>query len=91
MEQITNAVIYFSLMVHIILMIIVSFRLWNGENAVDRLAALDLLSNLTLAVLIIAALIHRGMLYIDVAIGLAALGYIGTIALARYIANKKMF
>ena len=91
MEQLTIAVIYFSLLIHIILMLIVAWRLWNGENVIDRLMASDLLSNLTLAVLVVVALIHRGKLYIDVAAGLAALGYIAIIAFAKYIADKKMF
>ena len=91
MEQITIATIYLSLLVHVILMIVVAWRLWNGENAIDRLMALDLLSNLTLAVLVVVALIHRGKLYINVAAGLAALGYIAIIAFAKYIADRKLF
>ena len=91
MEEITIATIYFSLLVHIVLMVFVAWRLWNGENTIDRLMASDLLRNLTLAVLVVVALIHRGRLYIDVAVGLAALGYIAIIALAKYVAEKKMF
>ncbi len=91
MEQITIATIYISLLVHIILMVVVAWRLWNGENVIDRLMASDLLSSLTLAVLVVVALIHRGRLYIDVAVGLAAMGYIAIIALAKYIADKRMF
>jgi multisubunit Na+/H+ antiporter MnhF subunit len=91
MEQITTATIHLSLLIHIILMVIVAWRLWNGENVIDRLVASDLLGNLTLAVLVIVALIHREKIYIDVAVGFAALGYIAIIAFAKYIADKKMF
>lgn len=91
MEEITITTIYLSLLVHIALMVIVAKRLWKGENVVDRLMALDLLGNLTLAILVIVALIHRQKIYIDVAVGLAALGYISIIAFAKYIADRKMF
>ena len=91
MEEITITTIYLSLLVHIALMVIVANRLWKGENVVDRLMALDLLGNLSLAILVIVALIHRQKIYIDVAVGLAALGYISIIAFAKYIADRKMF
>lgn len=91
MEEITITTIYLSLLVHIALMVIVAKRLWKGENVVDRLMALDLLGNLTLAILVIVALIHRQKIYIDVAVGLAALGYISIIAFAKNIADRKMF
>jgi len=64
---------------------------WRGENVIDRLMGLDLLGILTLAVLVLLALIFRRIIYIDVAMGLAALSFVGTIALAKYIADEKMF
>ena len=57
----------------------------------DRLIASDLLSNLTLAVLVLVALIRHQFIYIDVALGLAALGYITVITFARYIAEKRAY
>ena len=68
-----------------------AWRLWNGENVIDRLMASDVLGNLTMAVLVLAALIYRQKIYIDVALGLAAIGYISIIAFAKYIADKRMF
>lgn len=84
-------VLYLSLLVHILLMVVVAWRLWNGENIIDRLMASDLLSNLTLAVLVLVALIHRQTIYIDVALGLAALGYIVIITFAKYITDRQLY
>jgi multisubunit Na+/H+ antiporter MnhF subunit len=67
------------------------WRIWRGDNIVDRLIGADLVTVLTLAVLVIIALITRNSIYIDVALALAALGFIGTIALAKYIADEQMF
>jgi multisubunit Na+/H+ antiporter MnhF subunit len=44
-----------------------------------------------LAVLVLLALILANSTYIDVALGLASLGFVGTIALAKYIADQQMF
>ena len=84
-------VLYAALVIHIILMGVALWRVWRGENIVDRLIGADLITTITLAILVILAVIDRNSIYIDVALGLAALGFIGTIALAKYIADEQMF
>lgn len=84
-------VLYAALVIHIILIGIALWRVWRGENIVDRLIGADLITTITLAILVILAVIDRNSIYIDVALGLAALGFIGTIALAKYIADEQMF
>ena len=91
MDNVLNTVFYGSLFIHVLLMCFAAWRLWNGENVIDRLMASDMLSNLCLAALVLVALIHRQTIYIDVALGLAAIGYITIIAFARYVADKRMF
>jgi multisubunit Na+/H+ antiporter MnhF subunit len=48
-------------------------------------------ATLILAVLVLVSFISQDVIYIDIALALAALGFIGTIALARYIADQEMF
>jgi len=91
MAQIFITTLHISLLVHVVLMALAAWRLWTGENVIDRLIASDLLSNLTLAVLVLVALIRHQFIYIDVALGLAALGYITVITFARYIAEKRAY
>jgi multicomponent Na+:H+ antiporter subunit F len=91
LQSILTYVLYTSLFIHVVLMAVSAWKLWNGENVVDRLMASDLVSTLTLAVLVLAGLIFRQKIYIDVALGLAALGYITVITFAKYITDRKMF
>ncbi len=91
MTTILNYTLYTSLFIHIILITVVVWRVWRGENVIDRLMGVELMGTLTLAVLVLTAVIQNRSLYIDVALGLAALGFIGTIALARYVAEEQMF
>ena len=91
MEQVYITTLHVSLLIHVVAMGLAAWRLWTGENVIDRLIASDLFSNLTLAVLVLAALIRHQTIYIDVALGLAALGYITVIVFARYIAEKRAF
>jgi multisubunit Na+/H+ antiporter MnhF subunit len=84
-------VLYLALLVHIGLLAVVLWKVWRGDNIIDRLMGADLLGTLTLAVLVLLALIERDSIYIDVALGLAALGFIGIIALAKYVADEQVF
>lgn len=91
MADFLKVVLYGALLVYIVLMGVSLWRVWRGENIVDRLIGADLLGTITLAILVIVALIYRDSIFIDVALGLAALGFISTIALAKYIADEQMF
>jgi multisubunit Na+/H+ antiporter MnhF subunit len=84
-------VLYAALVIHVVFVGVVLWRVWRGENIVDRLIGADLVAIITLAVLVVISLITRNSIYIDVALALAALGFIGTIALAKYIADEQMF
>lgn len=91
MSEILGLVLDVALAVHIALIAVCVWRVWRGENVIDRLIGADLVGTLMLAVLVLIALILVNSTYIDVALGLAALGFVGTIALAKYIADHQMF
>ena len=91
MTAILTWVLYLALLVHIGLLAVILWRVWRGENVIDRLMGADLLGTLTLSILVLLALIEQDSIYVDVALGLAALGFISTIALAKYVADEQMF
>ncbi len=91
MSTILNYTLYLALLVHTGLLAVVLWRVWFGENVIDRLTGAELLSTLTLAILVLLALVERDSMFIDVALGLAALGFISIIALAKYLADEQMY
>jgi multisubunit Na+/H+ antiporter MnhF subunit len=91
MELILSVVLNISLVIHLILIAVCVWRVWRGENLVDRLIGLDMNATLIMAVLVLIALVTMNPIYLDIALGLAALGFIGIVALARYIADHRMF
>jgi multicomponent Na+:H+ antiporter subunit F len=63
-------------------------RIIVGPTLGDRVLALDLLTVIAMG-LIAAVAVRTGlMLYLDIAIAVALLGFLATIALARYILIK---
>lgn len=91
MVTILTTVLHISLFVHIGLIAFSAWKVWRGENSVDRLLGLDVAGTLTIAILLLVALIEQRPVYIDIAIALAALSFIGVIALSRYLVDEQMF
>ena len=52
---------------------------------------MDTITTLLIGIIVILALLQGIGMFIDVAIALAAFAFIGTIALARYISEGKVF
>jgi multisubunit Na+/H+ antiporter MnhF subunit len=90
LSQILDIVLVGSLGVHIILIGICVYRVWLGENVIDRLIGADLVGTLVLAILVLMGLIERTSIYFDVALGLAALGFVASVVLAKYLADQKI-
>ncbi len=91
MGNILQIVLYVSLLIHLLLLAVAVWRVWRGENVVDRLIGVDVVATLVMAVLVLVSMIYRDSIYIDVALALAALGFVSTIALAKYVADDKLF
>jgi multisubunit Na+/H+ antiporter MnhF subunit len=80
-----------ALVVLLVLMIPCAYRVWIGPSAADRLQAIDAMTTLLIGIIIVLALLRQTVMFVDVAIAIAAFGFIGTIALARYISEGKVF
>lgn len=76
-----------AIVIHLILISVCVYRVWRGQNTVDRLIGSDLVGLLFLCVILLLALITLQPLYIDLALGLAALGFIVTLLLAKFIGD----
>jgi multicomponent Na+:H+ antiporter subunit F len=64
-------------------------RLWRGPSLADRILALDTLSIVGLALIGVFALRTGQMAYVDIAISLALVGFLATVALARYLMHRE--
>lgn len=101
--QILTLTLYVALAVYVLLIGYVVYRVWRGENGIDRLMGVDLISTLMIGALVMIGLIeHQNLteserlletksLFVDVALGLAALSFIGVVAFARYSADRRLY
>ncbi len=91
MTSALDVVIIGALVLHAALLALAAWRLMRAKHATERLLSLELVSVLLLCVVLALALLLRQSLYVDVALALAALSFISTLALARYLAEQRMF
>ncbi len=91
LESLLNIALVVSLALHVALLAAPIRQLVRGKTPVDRLLSLELITILLLCVVVLIALITRQNMYVDVALALAALSFISTLALAKYLANQRMF
>ena len=68
-----------------IAMVLCAYRLWLGPETTDRILALDTLYMTVVALVVLLGLKWQTALLFEIALLVALLGFVGTVALARYI------
>lgn len=60
-------------------------RILRGPTAADRVVALDIVFSASLAIVIAMALATGRVLFLDIALGLALVGFVATVVWARVV------
>lgn len=91
MEWISLAV-NFALTIMVILLPVSFYRVIKPrQNAAERLVGVDLITNLLVGIVILLALVEQTDTTIDIGIVVAALSFAGTVSIARYISEGRVF
>jgi len=61
------------------------WRLWRGPSAADRILALDTLYINALALVVVYGMHVRSSTYLEAALLIAMLGFVGTVALCKFV------
>jgi multicomponent Na+:H+ antiporter subunit F len=64
-------------------------RLVAGPTLPDRIVALDAMNTLAIAIMIVLSVVYDSVVMVDVAIVYAALSFVSTLFLARYIEGRQ--
>ena len=78
-------ILYIAMSFLILGLIISAIRFVKGPTAGDRTVALDTLTTIGVAGLVLLAYVFERFIYVDVALVYAVLGFIGVIVIARYL------
>lgn len=84
-----NFLDYFVLPVLSISILLVFIRLYKGPRVVDRVVALDLIITIGIGIITAYSIRTQQELFLDVAIILALIAFLGTIAFSFYLVKTK--
>ncbi len=84
-----NLAAWFVLPVLALSAVLVLIRLLRGPSLPDRVVALDLMGTLGIGISAVFALAKHQFVFLDVAMLLALLSFLGTVAFASYIEKVK--
>ncbi|GAB4544834.1 MAG: hypothetical protein OHK0023_02220 [Anaerolineae bacterium] len=91
MSDLANVGAQLALMVMIILIVPCAWRALRARNPAERLQAIDLITTLLIGIVVLLALVQQTAFVVDVGVALAALSFIGTLAIARFLSDGKVF
>ncbi len=80
-----------TLVVLVALLIPASYRVAKGPRAADRMLGVDMITTLLLGIIVMLSLIEQQSLLIDIGLAVAALSFIGTLAIARFVGEGRVF
>ena len=85
MEAFKEYTIYFALVLIILALLVAFWRFIKGPTAADRTVAVDTLTTIGIAALVLLGYLYQRFIYIDVALVYGVLGFIGVLVIARYL------
>jgi multicomponent Na+:H+ antiporter subunit F len=65
--------------------LVAGYRVVRGPTTPDRVVALDVIATNVVAIALLFALVTGEALFVDVSLVLAIIGFISTVAVARYV------
>lgn len=80
-----SIMIYISVAISLIAVLVALVRFIKGPEKVDRIVAIDVISIIGLTLILLLATSMKRLIYIDVAIVYAILGFIGIIVVSRFL------
>ncbi|MCW3804725.1 monovalent cation/H+ antiporter complex subunit F [Plebeiibacterium marinum] len=63
-------------------------RLVKGPSTFDRIAAMDLMASITMGFVLIYSIVISNGIYVDIAIVISLISFIGTVAISTYLKQK---
>jgi multicomponent Na+:H+ antiporter subunit F len=69
-------------------LVLAAIRLFRGPSLPDRVVALELIASLFVGIVAIAAISSGASVYLDVAIALTLVAFLGAAVLARYLERR---
>ncbi|MBW4438131.1 MAG: hypothetical protein KME04_13395 [Pleurocapsa minor GSE-CHR-MK-17-07R] len=91
MSTLAANLVQIAVIVMIFLLMPCAWRAFKGPSPADRLQALDTITMLLIGIIVLLAVVQGSSFVIDVALALSAFSFVATLAIARYLAEGRLF
>jgi multicomponent Na+:H+ antiporter subunit F len=82
----TSIIISFGLL--LLAFFLALLRLFRGPSSSDQIVALDLIASIVMGFILLYSLLVERMIYFDIAVIIAMISFLGTIAISSYLKQK---
>jgi multicomponent Na+:H+ antiporter subunit F len=89
--SLVQSIIDIALVFMVLLLMVATYRVVRGPHATDRAQAIDVITNLLIGIIVLLAAEQDSGFLVDVAIALAALSFIASLTIARYLSEGRLF
>jgi len=86
--SIPEIILFIALGFLMLAMVFTLYRLLKGPTFNDQIAAMDLLASIIIGVILVYGMLINNRMYFDIAIIIALVSFIGTIAISTFIKKK---
>lgn len=91
-DNLISILVDFALFVMVMLLPITFYQVAkNSKNPADQLIGVDMITNLLVGIVILLAILENTTSTIDIGIVIAALSFTGTVSIARFISEGRVF
>lgn len=90
-DGLIDAGVTLALIALVVMLVACAYRVLRGPQPADRLQAIESMNTVTIAVIVVLVLVQDTPILIDSAIALAAFSFVGTLAIARYLSEGRVF
>jgi multisubunit Na+/H+ antiporter MnhF subunit len=90
-SNLVNFVVNGALVILVVLTLAAAYRVAVGPEPADRLQAVETITVLLIGIIVLLAIVQDTAQLVDAALALAAFGFVGTLAIARYLSEGRVF
>lgn len=86
--EVLDIAVFIGFIFMLLALLLALFRLVKGPTMHDRIVAMDLMASITMGFILIYSIVISKSLYVDIAIVISLISFIGTVAISTFLKLK---
>ncbi len=87
-DGVLNIAVLIGFICMLLALLLAFIRLVKGPSMYDRIASMDLMASITMGFILIYSILIKKSMYVDIAITISLISFIGTVAISTFLRLK---